>query len=96
MKKKSKLSFFSKSTNEAQNYRIEEIKLQGIVEELISFQMQKKKRYVLALKLRPVKTFKGEKCNFTVEKIIAQPLSVTDGAIYDKGPLTTSAWYLSA
>ena len=54
--------------------------------------MQKKKRNVLASKLRPVKTFKGEKCNFTVEKVIAQPLSDTGGAIYDKDPPLTSAW----
>ena len=52
-----------------------------------------KKRNVLASKLRPVKTFKGEKCNFLEEKVIAQPLSDTGGAIYDKDPpLTTFAW----
>ena len=52
-----------------------------------------KKRNVLASKLRPVNTFKGEKCNFLEEKVIAQPLSDTGGAIYDKDPpLTTFAW----
>ena len=55
------------------------------------FQMQKKK--ILASKLQPVKTFKGEKCYFTGEKVIAQPPRVTGGAIYDKDPpLTTSVW----
>ena len=50
-------------------------------------------KYIIASKLRPVKTFKGEKCNFTGETVIAQPPSVTGGAIYDKHPtLTTSAW----
>ena len=29
----------------------------------------KKKRNVLASKLRPVKTIKGEKCSFTIEKV---------------------------
>ena len=52
-----------------------------------------KKSNVLASKLRPVKVFKGEKCYFTVEKVIAQPPSVTGGAIYDKDPpLTMFAW----
>ena len=41
-----------------------------------------KKRYVLALKLRPVKTFKGEKCKFTVEKIIKQQLWVSRMELY--------------
>ena len=51
-------------------------------------------RYVLASKFRPVKTFIGEKCYFTGQKVIAQPPSVTGGAkFYDKHPtLTTSVW----
>ena len=56
-----------------------------------------KKSKVLASKFRHVKTFKGEKYCFIGQKVIAQPPSVTDGAIYDKHPtLTTSVWYLSA
>ena len=56
------------------------------------FQMQKKSN-VLASKLQPVKTFKGEKCYFTGEKVIAQPPRVTGGAIFNKDPpLTTSVW----
>ena len=52
-----------------------------------------KKRKVLASKLRPVKTFKGEKCYFTGQKVIAQLLRVTGEAICDKHPiLTTSVW----
>ena len=57
--------------------------------------MQKKKRNcnVLASKLRPMKTFKGEKCYFSVEKVIAHLLCVTGRSIYDKHPtLTTSVW----
>ena len=55
--------------------------------------MQKKKRNVLASELRPVKTLKCEKCYFTVEKVKAQPPSVTGRAMYDKNPpLTTSVW----
>ena len=43
--------------------------------------------------MRPVKTFKGEKCYFTGQKVREQPPSVTSGAIYDKHPaLTTSVW----
>ena len=48
---------------------------------------------VLASKLRPMKTFKGEKCYFTGQKVIAQLLNVTGEAICDKHPiLTTSVW----
>ena len=48
---------------------------------------------VWASKLRPVKTFKGEKLYFTGEKAIAQPPSVTGSAIYGKDPrLTTPVW----
>ena len=52
---------------------------------------KKKKRNVLASRLRSVKTFKGERCYFTGQKVMAQPPTVTGGAIYDKDPpLTTS------
>ena len=52
-----------------------------------------KNRNVLVSRLRPVKTSKGEKCYFTGEKVIAQPLSTTCRAVYDKHPtLTTSEW----
>ena len=52
-----------------------------------------KTRNVLASKLQPVKTFKGEKCYFTGQKVIAQPPSVTDGAVYEIHPsLTTFVW----
>ena len=46
----------------------------------IRFQMRKN-RNALASKLRPVITFKCEKCYFTGQKEIAQPPSVTGGAI---------------
>ena len=52
-----------------------------------------KDRNVLASKLRPVKTFRGEKCYFTEQTVIAQRPRITGGAVYDKDPhLTTSVW----
>ena len=74
MKKNKKICYcFFKSIDGAQNFWIEKYKRQRI------------KRNVLASKLRPVKTFRGEK--------IAQQPNVTGVAIYDKDPpLTTSVW----
>ena len=52
------------------------------------------KTAVLASKLRSVKTFKYEKCYFTLEKVIEQLTTERHGwTYYDKDlPLTTSVW----
>ena len=86
------MTFKKKFTNDAQNFRIEKKKkITAMNCEGINKLTNAKNFNVLASKLRPVKTFKGEKCYFPVEKIIAQPPNVTGGAIYDKDPpLTTS------
>ena len=57
------LLFFQKSTDEALNFRIKKINQQGIV---INKLPNTKNPNVLTSKLRLVKTFKCEKCHYTL------------------------------